>query len=85
MTLSIRKLNASDADFQVQLTAVLAFDASEDAAIDQAAAAILADVRERGDAAVLEYTRRFDRLATDSMAALEISQDELQAALRGSI
>ncbi|QRX83805.1 histidinol dehydrogenase [Glaciimonas sp. PAMC28666] len=81
MTLKIRKLNANDANFQAQLSAVLAFDASEDDAIDQSAAQILADVKARGDAAVLDYTKRFDRLAADSMTALEISQDELQAAL----
>ena len=81
MTLKIRKLNANDADFQAQLSAVLAFDASEDDAIDQSAANILADVNVRGDAAVLDYTKRFDRLDADNMSALEIGQDELQAAL----
>ena len=81
MTIKIRKLNATDANFQAQLSAVLAFDASEDDAIDQAVAQILADVKVRGDAAVLAYTNQFDRLNADSMLALEIGQDELQAAL----
>lgn len=81
MTLRIRKLNANDADFQAQLSAVLAFDASEDNAIDQSAAEILADVKARGDAAVLDYTKRFDRLEAESIPSLEIGQDELQAAL----
>ncbi|MDP5008624.1 MAG: histidinol dehydrogenase, partial [Glaciimonas sp.] len=66
MTIVIRKLNTDDADFSAQLSAVLAFDASEDASIDQAAAQILADVKTRGDAAVLEYTQRFDRLRVDN-------------------
>ena len=62
MTLSIRKLDSTSADFLGSLDAVLAFEASEDAAIDQAAARILADVKARGDAAVLDCTHQFDRL-----------------------
>lgn len=78
---TIRRLDSTDADFNVQLMAVLAFEASEDDAIDRAAAGILADVKVRGDAAVLDYTNKFDRMTADSMAALEIPQAELQAAL----
>jgi len=81
MSLSIRKLDSADAGFAAQLRQVLAFEASEDEAIDRAAAQILADVKARGDAAVLDYTARFDRLTVGSMAALEITQAELQAAL----
>jgi histidinol dehydrogenase len=77
----IRKLDSSSAGFRAELSALLAFEAGTDAAIEQAVAAILADVKARGDAAVLEYTRRFDRLAIDSVASLEISRAELQAAL----
>ena len=60
---------------------MLAFEASADEAIETAVAGILADVKARGDAAVLEYTNRFDRLDGGSVAALEIGQAELQAAL----
>jgi histidinol dehydrogenase len=81
MPIQIRKLDSKDAGFATQLSAVLAFEASEDEAIDQAAARILADVKLRGDAAVLEYTNKFDRLDAGSVAALEIKRDELQAAL----
>lgn len=81
MSIQIRKLDSKDAGFAAQLSAVLAFEASEDEAIDQAAARILADVKSRGDAAVLEYTNKFDRLNANSVAALEIRRDELQAAL----
>ncbi len=77
----IRKLDSSAQDFRSQLAAVLAFEASEDEAIDRAAAQILADVKARGDAAVLDYTTRFDKLAASSVAALEIGQAELRAAL----
>ncbi len=81
MSVQIRQLDSTDAEFNAKLMAVLAFEASEDEAIDRAAAAILADVKNRGDAAVLEYTNRFDRLSANSAAALEIPHAELQAAL----
>jgi len=83
MSVPIRQLDSTDADFNAKLLAVLAFEASEDEAIDRAAAAILADVKARGDAAVLEYTNKFDRLSATSMAALEIPRADLQAALDG--
>ena len=81
MSVEIRQLDSSDKDFREQLMAVLAFEASEDEAIDRAAASILADVRQRGDAAVLDYTNKFDRLSAAGMAALEIPRAELTAAL----
>ncbi|MFZ1181110.1 MAG: histidinol dehydrogenase [Herbaspirillum sp.] len=83
MGIAIRKLDSTEAGFREKLSAVLAFEAGEDAAIDRAAAAILADVKARGDAAVLAYTNRFDRLGAASVAALEIGQDELKKALAG--
>lgn len=81
MTINIRKLDSTDPDFKAQLAAVLAFEASEDEAIDRAALRILDDVKKRGDAAVLEYTRQFDQVDADSMAAMEIGGADLQAAL----
>ena len=83
MTFKIRQFDSSSEDFAVALREVLAFDASEDAAIDQAAAGILADVRVRGDSAVLEYTARFDGVEAESLAALQLPQAELDAALDG--
>jgi histidinol dehydrogenase len=83
MAIIIRKFDSTHPDFKAQLSAVLAFEASEDEAIDRAAAQILADVKARGDDAVLEYTNRFDRLSANSVAALEIPRAELQAALDG--
>lgn len=81
MAIQIRKLDSGNPDFNAQLSAVLAFEASEDEAIDRAAAQILADVKVRGDAAVLDYTNRFDRVDAGSMVALEIKREELHAAL----
>ncbi len=81
MTIQIRKLDSLDAGFRQQLDTLLAFEASTDDAIESAVAAILQDVKARGDAAVLEYTNRFDRVSASGMAAFDIGQDELQAAL----
>lgn len=86
MAIHIRRLDSSSNDFHAQLRAVLAFEASADEAIEHAVASILADVKLRGDAAVLEYTQRFDRLDMNrsaSMAALAVPPAELQAALDG--
>jgi histidinol dehydrogenase len=80
----ITKLDSSQADFKQRLDTLLAFEASTDDAIESAVSGILADVKQRGDAAVLDYTNRFDRIpngGATSMAALEISQEEMQAAL----
>lgn len=79
--LSVRRLDSSKPGFAESLRQVLAFEAGEDEAIERAVAQILADVKDRGDAAVLEYTERFDRVDASSMAALELSQAELEAAL----
>jgi histidinol dehydrogenase len=75
------RLDSRDADFSARLTQLLAFEESADEAIEKTVAHILEDVRLRGDAAVLELTQRFDRLQAPSIAALEIPQSELQAAL----
>lgn len=83
MPIQIRTLDSTHPDFWQQLTQVLAFEAAEDEAIDRAAATILADVKARGDAAVLDCTHQFDRLTAASVAALEIGQDRLQTALDG--
>jgi histidinol dehydrogenase len=81
MTLQIRKFDSTDEDFAIALRAVLAFDASEDAAIDQAAASILNDVRVNGDSAVLAYTARFDGVTAPSVGAMQLPQSELDEAL----
>ena len=77
----INRLDTRSPEFRTQLTALLAFEAGEDAAIERTVADILSDVRTRGDAAVLEYTRRFDRHQPADIAALEIPRSEWLAAL----
>ena len=81
MSVVIRQLDTTDSDFHHKLMAVLAFEASEDEAIDRVAATIIADVRERGDAALLDYSTKFDRLSATNIQALEIPRAERQAAL----
>ncbi|MCC6868585.1 MAG: histidinol dehydrogenase [Burkholderiales bacterium] len=78
--LALRVLDAGDPGFATALEALTAFEAAQDPALDATVAAIVADVRLRGDAALLEYTRRFDRLDVPSAAALAIDPRELRAA-----
>ena len=77
----ITRLDASSGDFRVRLAELLSFNDETDSAVQNAVTEILAGVRARGDAAVLEYTTRFDRLDVPNMAALELSQADLHAAL----
>lgn len=76
-------LRTTDADFEVRFQARLHWSADTDAAIEQRVADILADVRTRGDAAVLDYTNRFDGLSATGMTELELTQTELRAAFDG--
>ncbi|AOB29487.1 histidinol dehydrogenase [Bordetella sp. H567] len=78
---TINRLDSRDPGFASALSSLLAFEASQDESIDRAAADILADVRHRGDAALLEYTRRFDRVEVDGVQGLEIPRDSWHAAL----
>jgi len=80
-TVAIRELSTASADFDAEFERVLHWSDETDQAIEERVAAIVADVRARGDAAVLEYTQRFDGLTAASVAALEIGRDELHAAL----
>ena len=78
----IARLNSTDADFQKKLSALLAFEASQDDAVDRAVAQILADVKLHGDQAVLQATNRFDRLQASTMSELEIPRHQWQEALQ---
>jgi len=78
----LKRLTTEASDFQPQLEAVLAWDASSDMEVVDTVRGILADVKERGDEAVLEYSRRFDRLSVTSMAELELPLSRARAALR---
>ena len=77
----ITQLKTSDADFLSRLDRLLAWEQSTDSEVVTTVSAILEDVRQRGDAALLEYTARFDRVEAASAAELELTPDELEAAL----
>ncbi len=78
--MNIKRLSTKQADFDVALTRLLAFEETADEKLEATVAGILADVRKRGDAAVLEYTTRFDRLPLANAAAMELPKSELKAA-----
>lgn len=80
MSIQLRQLNTAAADFEAQFQRVLHWSAETDAAIEGRVAEILADVKARGDAAVLEYTARFDQVQAKSLAQLELTREELKAA-----
>ena len=77
------RLSTTDADFEAMFQKRLHWSADADAAIESRVAEILADVQQRGDAAVLEYTQRFDGLNAKDMQALMLTQAELKAAFDG--
>ena len=79
-TLAVRHLDASAPGFERELSALTAFETAQDPAVDATVARIIADVRARGDAALLEYTRQLDGVEATSVAALEIPAAEMRDA-----
>lgn len=79
---SITRLNSSTPEFDEQLSTVLAWDESADHRVHEVVKGILSQVKERGDAAVLEYTRQFDNVDASSMGELEISKEQLSDSLK---
>ena len=79
--MDIRRFSTTDSNFDEQLKQLLAFETAQDDSVDEVVAKILKDVKHRGDAAVIEYTNRFDKTSATNLAELEVSQTELQAAL----
>ena len=80
MTAAFRRLSTDAPGFDAELDALCAFEAAQDPEVDAAVAAIIADVRARGDRALVDYTRRYDGFDAPSMAALEIGADEMRHA-----
>ncbi len=79
--MKLRRLSTQDPGFDAELGRLTRYEAAQDEAVESTVRAIIAEVRQRGDAAVLEYTRKFDRLAARSMAGLEVPRAKLEAAL----
>ena len=81
--MNIKRPSTKQTDFATQLNVLLAFEETADEKLEATVASILADVKKRGDAALLEYTQRFDRLNVSNATALELPQAELRAAFEG--
>ncbi len=77
----IQHLDSTSADFESDLAKLLAFEAAQDPKVETVARDILSQIKSRGDAALLDYTARFDRWTPASASALEIDPANLQAAL----
>ena len=73
------ELNAGDTDFEARFCQLLDMKRENDADVNATVSAILADIRARGDAALMEYTAKFDRLSV-TVADLRISDAEIAAA-----
>src|SRR5262245_7557855 len=78
--ISLRRLDSGAPGFERELAALTAFDVAQDPAVDAAVAAIVDDVRRRGDAALVEYTARFDRVQVANAGELEVPASALAAA-----
>lgn len=79
----IKRLSTAEPDFWTRLDGLLAWEGVSDEEVVHTVRTILAEVRRRGDAALVEYTNRFDRMNAASMADLEIPKQRLQDALAG--
>ena len=77
----INRLDIADADFAARLARLLHWSPEQDQGIETAVSGILADIRARGDEALLDYTRRFDRVPATQAADLRLTKADLQAAL----
>jgi histidinol dehydrogenase len=77
----IRKLSSAQADFRARLDELVSYDGGLDAGVESNVQAIVRAVKVLGDEALVDYTKRFDRLAVTRAAELELSRDELNHAL----
>ena len=75
---TIKRLSASESDFNSSLARLLAWDDSVDHQVNESVRHILHEVKTRGDQAVLEFTEKFDRLKVGSVSNLEMDQSRLQ-------
>lgn len=83
MSIAIKRLNTEQADFDQQLEQLLAWESVSDDRVNTIVNEIIARLRAEGDAALIEYTNRFDRTTARTMQDLELGQARLQQALDG--
>lgn len=81
-TINIKTLDAQAGNFWRELDNLLAWESVSDEKVFAVVSDVIKNVRQRGDAAVVEYTNRFDRMQVKSMQQLELTQDKLQQALQ---
>ena len=79
---SLRRLNAADPEFARHLDHLLSWESVSDDAVNQRVLEIIANVRSRGDAALVEYSQRFDQVEATSMADLILPRERLELALQ---
>jgi histidinol dehydrogenase len=79
--MKLRRLSTRERGFDAKLAALTRYEAAQDASVRRVVSAVIAAVRRRGDAALLAYARRFDRVRARSVAALEVSRNELRLSL----
>ena len=80
--MKMRRLSTRAAGFDARLAALTRYEATGNAGVERVVRKIIADVRKRGDAAVLAYARRFDKIKARSVAALEVSRKDLFLSLK---
>ena len=80
--INVKRLNSQDAGFKETLLSSLSLPMADDEAIDSAVAKILLAVKEKGDEAVLDFTKQFDRLNANQVSELEISRQDLEQAYK---
>lgn len=81
--MNVKQLNSTEGNFWSELDHLLSWEGVSDDAVNNTVREIIDAIRSRGDAALVEYTNRFDRMSVADMAELEIPKDRLQAALDG--
>jgi histidinol dehydrogenase len=79
--MKLRRLSTRASDFATELAALTRYEAAQDPQVQRTVAEIIAAVRARGDAALLDYARRFDRSSAQSVAALEVPLAHAEQAL----
>jgi histidinol dehydrogenase len=80
--IKLNRMSSTDAQFDERLNTLLAFESTQDEAVNETVVHILADIKKRGDEALLDYTRRFDHLAVSSIAQIELPKSEWQQSLQ---
>lgn len=79
--IQIKRFSSTDSDFSSKLDKLLAFENAQDDAVESTVAKILANIRNRKDAALIEYTNQLDRLSVKSAQELELTPSHLQKSL----